>query len=272
MMRMPTCRESEMNVGTVATTIVSWPKRYDVLGVQVSATSYDELVPLVMAAARRRAPAAVDFMPVHGLVTAARNGVFQTMVNSFDVIATDGQPLRWALNWLHAARLKDRVYGPELMRRLCAAAESEGIAVYFYGSTPLVLVRLQARLNRLFPRLRVAGVESPPFRPLTAAEDLAAIQRINASGAGLVFVGLGCPRQEVFAAQHRQLINAVQLCVGAAFDFLAGTSRMAPAWMQRCGLEWLFRLYQEPGRLWRRYLIYNTLFVLLMGRRLAFGK
>jgi exopolysaccharide biosynthesis WecB/TagA/CpsF family protein len=168
--------------------------------------------------------------------------------------------------------LADRVYGPEFMLRLCEAAAGAGVGVYLYGSTPGVVDKLKNTLVERFGGLRVVGAESPPFRPLTEGEGRAAVDRFNASGAGIVFVGTGCPRQELFAAEHRDRVRAVLVCVGAAFDFHAGAKRMAPPWMQRRGLEWLYRLCQEPGRLWRRYLVTNTIFSLLVGRRLLLGR
>jgi exopolysaccharide biosynthesis WecB/TagA/CpsF family protein len=174
--------------------------------------------------------------------------------------------VRWALNYFHAANLTDRVYGPELTFRLCRAAGDAGVSVYLYGSQPNVLAALQDKLLATFPKLKIVGAEAPPFRPLTAEEDAAVVERINSSGAGIVLLGLGAPKQEIFAYEHRQSIAAVQLCVGAAFDLHAGTRKMAPAWMQRNGLEWLFRLCQEPGRLWKRYLVRNARFVGLFAR------
>ena len=251
---------------------VRWPRKFDVLGVEVSATTYDELVPLFIAAAQRGQPALATFLPVHGIVTGARDLTYRYRINAFDVVGPDGQPVRWALNKLHNACLADRVYGPELMMRLCAAAANHDVPIYLYGSTPEVLSALSVKLVQRCPGLQIAGAESPPFRRLSDVETTAVIDRINASGAGLVFIGLGCPRQDVFAHDNRHAIRPVQLCVGAAFDFHAGTKKMAPAWMQKRGLEWLFRLTQEPGRLWRRYLVTNTTFVFLMARRLVTGR
>jgi N-acetylglucosaminyldiphosphoundecaprenol N-acetyl-beta-D-mannosaminyltransferase len=251
---------------------VRWPRKYDVLGVEVSATTYDELVPLFITAARRGQPALATFLPVHGVVTGATDLTYRYRINAFDVVGPDGQPVRWALNKLHNAGLTDRVYGPELMLRLCAAAANHDVPIYLYGSTPEVLSALAVKLVQRCPGLQIAGAESPPFRRLSDPETAAVIDRINASGAGLLFIGLGCPRQDVFAHDNRHAIRPVQLCVGAAFDFHAGTKRMAPAWMQKRGLEWLFRLTQEPGRLWRRYLVTNTTFVCLMARRLVTGR
>jgi N-acetylglucosaminyldiphosphoundecaprenol N-acetyl-beta-D-mannosaminyltransferase len=208
---------------------------------------------------------------VHGLVLARRDSTLRSMINCFDIVAPDGQPVRWALKCFHGITLPDRVYGPENMLRLCAGAAAADIPVYLYGSYPLVVENLHRSLEEKFPRLQVVGCESPPFRPLTPEEDQAVIRRINATGAGIIFLGLGCPRQDIFAYMHRQSIKGVQVCVGAAFDFHAGNKKMAPAWMQRRGLEWLFRLMQEPGRLWHRYLLTNSAFLfqlaIELGRR-----
>jgi exopolysaccharide biosynthesis WecB/TagA/CpsF family protein len=238
-------------------------------GVLMTPTSYAEVVDVVLAAAEARRPAIAAFAANHLLATAAGDPAFRARLNAFDLVAPDGQPVRWAMNYFHAAGLTDRVYGPELTRRLCAAAADRGVSVYLYGSTPAVIERLSARLREMFPRLVIAGAESPPFRPLTPAEDAAVVRRINDSGAGLLFIGIGAPKQEEFAYAHRASIRAVQLCVGAAFDFHAGVKATAPAWMQRRGLEWLYRLVKEPGRLWRRYLVTNTQYVALFAKHAA---
>jgi N-acetylglucosaminyldiphosphoundecaprenol N-acetyl-beta-D-mannosaminyltransferase len=251
---------------------LQWPRKVDLFGVQVTPTCYDEVVASVIQAAREGRPGIIDLLPVHGLITAARDPSYRRRVNAFDVVAPDGQPVRWALNRFHKAGLADRVYGPELTLRLCAAAAGAGVAVYLFGATPEVVDKLKNTLLERYPGLRVAGTESPPFRPLTAEEDAAVVGRINASGAGIVFLGFGCPKQGIFASDHRDTIRAVQVCVGAAFDFHAGEKPMAPPWMQKRGLEWAFRLWQEPGRLWRRYLVTNTIFSLLVGRRLLLGR
>jgi N-acetylglucosaminyldiphosphoundecaprenol N-acetyl-beta-D-mannosaminyltransferase len=155
------------------------------------------------------------------------------------------------------------------MLRLCEAAAREQIGIYLYGGTTTSQAQLQAKLLAHFPSLVISGGESPPFRPLTADEDRAAVERINDSGAGIVFVGLGCPKQDHFAADHRTRIRAVQVCVGAAFDFHAGVTPMAPPWMQKRGLEWLYRLCREPRRLGRRYLVTNSQFAVKFGRALV---
>jgi exopolysaccharide biosynthesis WecB/TagA/CpsF family protein len=248
---------------------VVWPSKVNLFGVEVSPTSYESLIPLILEAARRRLSGVISCQAVHAVVSASRDRSLRDRVNTFDVVAPDGQPVRWALNLLHDTQLSERVYGPELMLRLCRRAADTGIPIYLYGSSPEVIGKLRTNLCRAVPRLRVAGVESPPFRALTPAEDEAAVERINASGARLVFVGLGCPKQDVFAYEHRARIKAVQVCVGAAFDFHAGVMPMAPGWMQRRGLEWAFRLVQEPRRLWRRYLVTNSLFAVKLSTALC---
>ena len=240
---------------------ISWPQKLDLFGVGVSPTTYREAVDAIIEAAHKKQSVIVDPMPVHGLVEATRNAEFRQCIASFELVVPDGQPVRWALNRFHSTGLTERVYGPELTLRLCKQAACEGIGVYFLGTTARVLTELQGKLLSLFPALRIVGCEAPPFRPLSQEEDQALVDRISQSGAGLVFLGLGCPKQELFASEHRHRIQAVQLCVGAAFDFIAGTKKMAPSWMQNNGLEWLFRLCSEPQRLWRRYLVTNTIFV-----------
>jgi exopolysaccharide biosynthesis WecB/TagA/CpsF family protein len=233
----------------------------DLFGVGVSVTDYDRAVECVLDAARRRHSGVVSCHAVHAIVTACGDPDLRAKVNRFELVTPDGQPVRWAVNLLHRAGLTERVYGPELTLRLCQAAADEGVSIYLYGGTPAVADRLKENLPKLCPGLEIAGIDVPPFRPLTPEEDLAAVERINRSGAGIVFIGLGCPKQDIFAAEHRDRIRAVQVCVGAAFDFHAGVKRVAPAWMQRRGLEWLYRLWQEPGRLWKRYLITNSIFL-----------
>lgn len=252
---------------------VVWPEKYDVCGVLISATDYDETVRCIMTAAQSRIPAVASFFAVHAVVTAGSDKQLRNQVNAFEIIAPDGQPVRWALRWLHGIQLADRVYGPETTLRLCQAAAAEGVSVYLYGSAnEEILAALQRQLLQRFPKLQIAGVEVPPFRALTAAEDQALVQRINESGAGLLLIGLGCPKQDQFAAAHRDRIRAVQCCVGAAFDFHAGVKQMAPRWMQRCGLEWFFRLCQEPRRLARRYLQTNAIFVFRVLRSFIIGR
>lgn len=247
----------------------AWPDKLDVLGVGITPTTYEAAIELILDAADCGRRSVVACQAVHAVVTAACDAQLRRRVNSFELVTPDGQPVRWALNWLYGARLTERVYGPELMWRVCREAARRGVPVYLYGGSPQVLEKLHTRLMRAFPELCLAGSESPPFRPLSDEEDRQAVERINASGARLVFIGLGCPKQDHFAFEHRDRLAAVQLCVGAAFDFHAGTKPMAPSWMQRHGLEWLFRLCCEPRRLARRYLVTNTLFVVKLAGQIA---
>ncbi len=245
----------------IAETTPHWPKKYDMFGVEVSDTNYEQAADLILQAARQHLPAVVSHCAVHAVVTASLDPELRRKLNTFQIVAPDGQPVRWAMNLLHQLGLRDRVYGPELMLRLCHRAAAEHVSIYLYGSTPQVIQSLQENLLTRCPGLEIAGAEAPPFRPLSEEERTTMIERINSSGAGIVFLGLGCPKQDHFAYDHGPQIRAVQMCVGAAFDFHAGTKRMAPRWMQHCGLEWLFRLGEEPRRLWRRYLVTNTIFV-----------
>jgi len=240
---------------------VIWPRKVDLLGVHVSPTDYDGAASAILQAAHRGDSATVSCHAVHAIVTSSCDATLRDQVNSFDMITPDGQPVRWALNLLHRAGVKDRVYGPELTVHLCRRAAEEGVSIYLYGGSPEVVEKLRSNLIKRHPGLQVAGYESPPFRALSPEEDQAVVDRINASGAGIVFIGLGCPKQDVFAYEHRGRIKAVQVCVGAAFDFHAGVKPMAPRWMQRRGVEWFYRLVKEPSRLWRRYLVTNTIFV-----------
>lgn len=239
----------------------SWPDKLDLFGVGITPTTYDQAVAQIVAAANAQQQAVVACQAVHAVITASGDAILRERVNSFELVTPDGQPVRWALNWLHRAGLRDRVYGPELMLRVCREAAQRGVSIYLYGGTPAVVCLLRERLAATCPGLVIAGYEAPPFRDLNEAEDAEIVRRINDSGAGIVFIGLGCPKQDHFAFEHRDRIHAVQVCVGAAFDFHAGVKPMAPAWMQRNGLEWLFRLACEPRRLARRYLITNTVFV-----------
>lgn len=208
----------------------------------------------------------------HSVVTTELDPDFGAVISEADMATPDGAPVAWMIRKLGYSA-QQRINGPDLMWRYCElAAKTGGESIYLYGGTPATLEILQQRLNEAFPTLRVAGAESPPFRSLSDDEDAATVARINASGAGTVWVSLGCPKQEKWMAAHRGRINAVMIGVGAAFDYHAGTIKRAPQWMQNIGLEWLHRLGSEPRRLWRRYLITNTLFVIGAGRQLLRGR
>ena len=233
----------------------------NVLGVLVDATTYDEATGAVLDAARDGRPFALTALAVHGVMTGVQDRAHGARLNSFDRVTPDGQPVRWALNTLHGAGLTDRVYGPNLTLRVLERAAAEGLPVYLYGSTDDTLDRLVPRLQELYPALKIAGREPSKFRAARPGEDAEIAGRIVDSGARLVLVGLGCPRQEVFAYAMRPLLPMPLLAVGAAFDYHAGQLRKPPEWMQKRGLEWLWRLGLEPGRLWKRYLILNPAYL-----------
>ncbi|MCW2643141.1 MAG: glycosyltransferase [Dactylosporangium sp.] len=233
----------------------------NVLGVLVNVIDYEAATEKVLAAAREQRPLTLTALAVHGVMTGVEDPAHNARLNSFDVVTPDGQPVRWALNLLHGAGLTERVYGPDLTLEVLRGCAAEGLPVYLYGSTTETLDRLVPALTDLFPALKIAGIEPSKFRALRPGEDLDLAERIKASGARVVLVGLGCPRQEIFAYAMRPLLNAPLLAVGAAFDYHAGQLRKPPAWMQKYGLEWLWRLGLEPGRLWKRYLLLNPAYV-----------
>ncbi|WP_413166496.1 WecB/TagA/CpsF family glycosyltransferase [Capilliphycus salinus ALCB114379] len=238
--------------------------KYNLLGVKVSAVDYESAVNHVMNAAKNHQSYIVAAQPVHGIMTAVLDKAYRYRLNRFDLVCPDGQPVRWALNLLYKTNLKDRVYGPNLTLYVCEKAAQQGAKIFLYGSRPKVLEKLAFNLKEKFPTLKICGSISPPYRPLTIEEDAAFIQQIQTSETDILFVGLGCPRQETWAFEHRELLNCPILCVGAAFDFHAGNIPQAPAWMQRGGLEWAFRLWQEPKRLWKRYVLLNPLYLILL--------
>jgi exopolysaccharide biosynthesis WecB/TagA/CpsF family protein len=235
--------------------------KHNVLGVLVDATTYEEATGAVLAAARESRPFALTALAVHGVMTGVQDQAHEARLNSFDLVTPDGQPVRWALNSLYQAGLTDRVYGPDLTLSVLAGAAAEGLPIYLYGSTDETLDRLVPRLQELFPAVKIAGREPSKFRTARPGEAAEIAERIKSSGARLVLVGLGCPRQEVFTYAMRPLLPMPLLAVGAAFDYHAGQLRRPPAWMQRYGLEWLWRLGLEPGRLWKRYLLLNPAYL-----------
>ena len=235
----------------------------NLLGVLVNVIDYEAATERIIIAARSRSPLSASATAVHGVMTGVDDREHRYRLNHLDLVSADGQPVRWALNLLYGAGLSDRVYGPTLMLRLCERAALEGLPIFLYGSTSRVLESLATRLKDRYPTLVVAGTEESKFRRTTADEKRNITLRIAQSGARLVFVGLGCPRQEVFAFEYRSDLQQPIIAVGAAFDYHAGLMKEPPALIQRCGLQWLYRLLQDPRRLWRRYLILNTRFVLL---------
>jgi len=236
------------------------PPRFNVLGVGVHALDYQEAVACIVAAAKEKKPFAATALAVHGVMT-GRDAAQRTRLNRLDLITPDGQPVRWALNWLHRTKLTDRVYGPFLMLRVCERAAADGLSIFLYGSDAETLAMLSTALKNRCPGLRIAGTRPSRFRPATESEWTEDVDALRASGADIVFCGLGCPRQETWVYEMRAHINHPLVAVGAAFAFWSGRQAMAPSWMQRAGLEWLFRFSREPLRLWHRYLVLNPLYL-----------
>ena len=242
-----------------------------VVGVPIDVLDWDDACRTISRWASRRESRYVCICNVHSVVTARNDPEFMKVIEDADMATADGAPVAWMLRRLGHADQR-RINGPDLMLRYCEHAARSGTSIYLYGSTDPVLALLVGRLEELYPGLKIAGYYSPPFRPLTDVEDAEICQRIADSGAGVVFVSLGCPKQEKWMHAHRGRIPAVMVGVGAAFDYHAGTLSRAPTWMRNNGLEWLHRLVSEPRRLWKRYLVTNSLFMVraaaqLLGRK-----
>jgi N-acetylglucosaminyldiphosphoundecaprenol N-acetyl-beta-D-mannosaminyltransferase len=243
------------------------PARVDVLGVGISAVDMPQAVAEIARWVREREQHYVCVTGVHGVMESQRDPELRRIHNASGLTTPDGMPMVWAGHRAGARHMR-RVYGPDLMLELCALAAERGWSSYFYGGAEGVPELLAERLAARFPGLRVAGCWSPPFRPLTPEEDEEVVRRVNQAGPDLVWVGLSTPKQERWMAAHAGRLTApVLLGVGAAFDMHAGRLPQAPGWMQRNGLEWLYRLAKEPRRLWRRYLGNNPRFALAVARR-----
>jgi N-acetylglucosaminyldiphosphoundecaprenol N-acetyl-beta-D-mannosaminyltransferase len=244
-----------------------------VLGMRVDATCYEDASRRVMQWAHEARSAYVCVATVHMVMESFDAAEFRRVVNGSDLVTPDGRPLVWALKAL-GAKGASQVRGTDLMTHMVREAARENIPIGLYGGTPELLEELVRILRARFPGLRVGCRIAPPFRALTPEEDEAFTRDIVASGARILFVGIGCPKQERWMAAHKDRVPAVMLGVGAAFDFHAGRVRQAPGWMQSAGLEWLFRLMMEPRRLWKRYAKHNPRFVALflmqlLGRNIA---
>jgi len=238
-----------------------------ILGMRVDATSYAHASHEILRWARQGESRYVCVATVNNVIEAYDDPGYQAVIEAADLVTPDGMPLVWGLRLLGVAGAT-RVYGPDLTPVVCQLATEQGVPVGFYGGAEDVLGTLTARLERRFPRLQVVYRSSPPFRPLTPEEERQTVEGLHRSGARILFVGLGAPKQERWMAGHRGQVDAVMLGVGAAFDFLAGRKRQAPRLVQRLGLEWLFRLAHEPRRLWRRYLYRNPRFIALFAAQL----
>lgn len=249
------------------------PQKHLVVSVEISTTSYAEVAELCMswAAERKSSPPSraryICVTSVHGIILARKHPEVARCLNEADIATPDGMPVVWALRSF-GYRNQQRVYGPTLMMEICKRAEALGHRIFLYGGRDDTLSGLEAQMKKRFPKLEIAGAYSPPFRDLTAEEARAVEMLIRESDAAIVFVGLGTPKQERWMYERRHSFPGVTMIgVGAAFDFHAGGLRQAPVWMQRRGLEWLFRLMMEPARLWRRYLLITPQFLPLWAKQ-----
>lgn len=237
----------------------------------VDVTSYPDAAGRVLSWAAEGLSRYVCAANVHMVMESHDNRAFQNVVNGADLVTPDGVPLVWALKLLGVSDAT-RVYGPDLTLHVCKAAAEQGIPIGLYGGTPESLEAFVTFLETNYPGIIINCTIAPPFRPLTPEEDERYTTQINTSGVRILFVGIGCPKQEKWMAAHKDKISAVMLGVGAAFDFHTGRVKQAPSWMQSMGLEWFFRLLMEPKRLWKRYFKHNPRFVMLFLRQMISAK
>ena len=235
----------------------------NVLGILVNAINYEAAVSKILAAASAGKPMSVSALAVHGIMTGVLDSTHRYRLNHLDLVLPDGQPVRWALNLLYDTQLPDRVYGPNTMLKICERAAEEGLSIYLYGSKASVLEALSHNLCQRFPKLIIAGTQPSKFRQVSPQEKQEIVQQIRNSGAAITFVGLGCPRQEVWAYEYRDDLSMPLIAVGAAYDFHAGNLAKSPEILSKIGLEWLFRMIKEPKRLWKRYVFLNPLYMWL---------
>ena len=240
----------------------------DILNMRVDVTNYPDASSRIIHWADEGKSGYVCAANVHMVMETHDDPSFNHIVNNADLVTPDGMPLVWALRMMgveHATR----VYGPDLTLHVCEAAAKNNIPIGLYGGTEESLVDFERFLRESYPGIRIACKIAPPFRPLTPEEDAHYTEMINASGVKVLFVGIGCPKQEKWMAEHKSTIQAMMLGVGAAFDFHTGRVKQAPAWMQKMGMEWFFRLMMEPQRLWKRYFKHNPRFAFLLAMQLV---
>lgn len=243
-----------------------------ILGTAVNEVDYATTVNQLCRWAETGQSRYVCFLTVHMVMEGFDDPAFRSIVNAADLVAPDGMPIMMTSR-LMGLGAQTRVTGPKTLGRLCAEAAVRGLPVGFYGSTPAVLDSIKRNLAQHHPNLKVAYAHSPPFRALSEDEKAAVVEEINASGAKLIFVGLGCPKQERWMSEMRGKVRAVMLGVGFAFDLHSGVAEFAPEWMQTLSLEWLYRLFKDPKRLWKRYLTTNPRYLyFLSGQMLGLRK
>ncbi|MDX1904856.1 MAG: WecB/TagA/CpsF family glycosyltransferase [Thermonemataceae bacterium] len=243
--------------------------KVSIFGVPYAVTDYEQASEVIIENAQKRNSYAVFALPVHGVVENQENKSFAEAVQIADMIVPDGQPIRWAMNNFYKVGLKDRVYGPLLTLYVLEKANILGLNVFLYGgATQEITDKFAAFIEKNYPNVKICG----RYREEKPNESTLSTEQINKAGTHILLVGRGCPKQEIWVAEHKDKVQSVMMAVGAAFAFHAGAVKQAPKWMQNIGLEWLFRLMQEPKRLFKRYLVTNSYFIYLVIKYKIFGK
>lgn len=258
---------SESNLETVDLNLLSIKQNIKLLGSPVTALPFDEQIAKILKWGGTRKSKVVCVANVHMLVEAYWHPELSLVLQNASLVTPDGMPLVWMMKLLGAGE-QNRVAGMDILLALCKLAPKRNVKMFFLGSEVRILEKMRIELDHRFPQLQIAGMESLPFRPSTPEEDAAVIERIHQSGAGIVLVSLGCPKQEYWMEQHRDKIEAVMIGLGGVFPVVAGIQKRAPMWIQQLGLEWLYRLIQEPRRLWGRYRTTIPLFIWLALKQL----
>lgn len=237
----------------------------------ISTATFDEYIEQIIRLGESKKSSDVFCCNVHMITEAYKNPSINEVVNSADIVTPDGRPISVLMNYMHGLD-QERACGMDLFPKIMEVSEERNLSVFFYGNTPEVLKAVESKAHKDFPGLRIAGSYSPPFRPLTLDEDQVVVNMINASGANFVFVSLGCPKQEKWMHEHKGKVKACMFGAGQAFLTYCGMEKRLPDWARNLSLEWLYRLYLEPKRLWKRYLIGNSHFLLLAGRSILLNR
>jgi N-acetylglucosaminyldiphosphoundecaprenol N-acetyl-beta-D-mannosaminyltransferase len=246
-------------------------ERKSIINFPITTGNYSSFVNHIVSLANQKESANVCVANVHMFIEAYKDETFKNIINEASIVTPDGKPLTWVLNYVYGIR-QDRVAGMDLLPDLLQQMMLKQLPAFFYGGTPALLEKTEHYLRYAFPDLPIAGMYSPPFRPATPEEEEKLVKKINSSGAAVVLVILGCPKQEKWMASMKGKINAVMIGVGGALPVMVGMQKRAPAWLQNMGLEWLFRLMQEPRRLFRRYIITNSLFIYLFFKKIFINR
>ncbi len=241
-------------------------RKYPVFGLHYSVTNYDEASDVIIEHGRQRKSFTIAALPVHGLIEAYMSSKYSKVANHIDMVVPDGRPIIWSLNDMYRLNLKEPICGADLTLHVLNKASKLNLKVFLYGSYPKTIEKFSAFISVNYPGVVICGAQPDRFREATEDEDEKDIRMLNDSGANIVLVGRGCPRQEYWIDAHKDKVHASMMAIGGAFDWHAKTVKRAPKWMRRIALEWLFRLAIEPRRLWKRYLVTNSLYLFLMGR------